>query len=105
MNNELFYYQSKLERDGCGKPGRVAMFTQDDAIAAVGPDDLLDLGKRVIRELGLPALALYEPALPFYNSVIKRFHPVIQLFRPTRKPARFYMTSRLSANQSLTIIL
>ncbi len=72
MNDKLFYYQSKLESDGCSKPGRVAMFTQDDAIAAVGPDDLLDIGKRVIRDLGLPALVLYEPSLPFYNFIIKK---------------------------------
>jgi ribulose-5-phosphate 4-epimerase/fuculose-1-phosphate aldolase len=72
MDDKLLFYQAKLEKDGCGKPGRVAMLIQDDTITAVGPDDLQALGRRLIKQLGLPALALYEPALPFYNSVIKK---------------------------------
>jgi ribulose-5-phosphate 4-epimerase/fuculose-1-phosphate aldolase len=72
MTNELDFYKSKLESDGCGKPGRVAMLTQDDTISAVGPADLTHLGEGLIKSLGLPALALYEPALPFYNDVIKK---------------------------------
>jgi ribulose-5-phosphate 4-epimerase/fuculose-1-phosphate aldolase len=71
MTNELDFYKSKLESDGCGKPGRVAMLTQDDTISAVGPDDLTQLGKGLIKRLGLPALTLYEPSLPFYNTIIK----------------------------------
>ncbi len=72
MNDQLLFYQSKLETDGCGKPGRVAMLVQDDTITAVGPDDLKRLGRKLIKQLGLPALALYEPSLSFYNSVIDK---------------------------------
>ena len=72
MNKELLFYKSKLESDGCGKPGRVAMLTQDDTVSMVGPDDLTHLGHGLIKKLGLPALTLYEPALPFYNSVIRK---------------------------------
>lgn len=70
MHDHLTFYQSKLQGDGCGKAGRIAMFQQNDTISAVGPADLQHLGKRLIRQLGISALALFEPALPFYNSVI-----------------------------------
>lgn len=87
MNDSLRFYQTKLEHDGCGKPGRVAMFMQDDTISAVGPDDLRDLGCPLIKQLGLPALTLYEPALPFYNYVINKVqsgHTIIPTDTETR---------------------
>ena len=87
MNDSLRFYQTKLEHDGCGKPGRVAMFMQDDTISAVGPDDLRNLGYPLIKQLGLPALTLFEPALPFYNYVINKVqsgHTVIPTDTETR---------------------
>ena len=72
MNDSLNFYQSKLEHDGCGKTGRVAVFMQDDKVSYVGPADLVSIGQTLIEQLGLPALVLFEPALPFYNSVINK---------------------------------
>ncbi len=72
MNDMLRFYQTKLVHDGSAKPGRVAMLMQDDTVYAVGPDDLCNICRPIIKQLGIPALTLFEPSLSFYNHVINK---------------------------------
>ena len=90
MNDQLLLYQAKLEQDGCGKPGRIALLQQDDRVNAVGPDDLQQLGRALILKLGLPALVVFEPSLPFYNSVIRKT-PTGQCIVPTDTETRTFL--------------
>jgi len=91
MIRQVEQFLAKLEQDRTGRPGRMALLANDDIIIGAGADDLIQLGRELLKRLNVLSIALVEPTLPFADYLIAKAPPAERCLIPRDTETRTFL--------------